>query len=218
MQELNADDLKVLGLGPEADLEAVEKAYEIIARRNNSDVKEGRTTPEDDAKMQEINAAYSRLIGKSIPTHGRDEVEKGKWYVGFNRTSVENFFYLFKLQFILGILGIVIFGTLGYGILTRPVYQFTVAFWGPVSANNEGLTELIKKSDPTIQNVQYFEAPKTVYKDAQSMQVNGAVLTLRILDCVALDKASYRAFASIGYFISLDDLSLIHISEPTRPY
>ena len=207
MQELNTDDLKVLGLGPEANIEAVEKAYEIIARRNNSDVKEGLASPEDDAKMEESNAAYSRLLGKSVPTYGRDAVEKGKWYVGWNRTSMENFFYLFKLQFILGIVGIAVVGILGYSFLTKPVYQFSVAYWGPVSANNAGFTELIKKSDPTIQNVQYFAAPKTVYKDAQSMEVNGAVLTLRILDCVALDKASYRSFASEGYFISLDDLA-----------
>ncbi len=203
MHRLNVDDLKILGLGPDADLDAVEKAYALIARRNNSDIKDGSITPEGEELMTKMSSAYSRLIGKKDPALKVEGEDKGGWFVGFNRTSVDNFFYLFKLQFILGLAGIIIASVLIYGLIDRPSYQFSIAYWGPVIADNEGVTALVKTSDSSIKNVQYFESLGAgVSSDAPL-----AVYMLAVLDTIVTNKDTYKSFATQGFFLNLDSLA-----------
>ena len=204
MQEMKPEDLQLLGLETGADVAAVEKAFEFYSRRHLADAKLGLLTPEDEAKVVEVNAAYSRLIGKGDSVQHRTTAEKGKWYVGFNKQSFENFFYLFKLQFFGALAGLVIISLLIYSFATRTEYQFEVAYWGNTTAVQDDFSALIKKSSSSIQNVQYFD-----YKiQSNDLTTQFTAYSLAILDSIVLDKTSYVKFASDGYFLSLDELAV----------
>ena len=200
---MNLDDLKLLGLKDGADLKAVENSYEIITRRHMEEIKEGSTTIENEMQIKEINAAYSRLIGKKDSVQNRCTPEKGKWFVGYNRESFGNFFYLFKLQFVGALIGAVILSLFIYSMVTRTEYQFQVAYWGQVTTDQKGLDELIKKSSGLIKNVQYFESAGKGF----GPEVFLAVYSTAMLDSIVVDKNNYKSFATDGFFLSLDDLA-----------
>ncbi|MEI6132228.1 MAG: hypothetical protein WCQ41_05335 [Bacillota bacterium] len=200
---LDIRDLAVLGLGIDADLDSVEKAFALIARRNNAEMKEGALTPESKAKMIEVSSAYSRLIGKKDPAKMSDTEEKGGWFVGFNRTSVENFFYLFKLQFIVSIVLAIVIGIVVYSFIDRKEFQFSLQYWGATAADDVKVSDLVKTSDPGIKNVQFVTAQGL----GASTDAQFAWYTLAVLDSIVIDKASYKSFAQQGFFLNLDDLA-----------
>jgi len=205
LPELNPDDLKVLGLGPEADLQAVEKAFEVLARSHAAEQKEGTVTEESESRMKQASSAYSHLTGKNDVIQKKTQKEGGGWYVGVNRQSFQNFFYLFKLQFFGALIGVFLLSWFVYSMVTRPVYDFQITAWGSVNADSTNLRELVKTLVPEIKNPVYNETGVSANLGGNAAVI--AIYTAAVSNAMLVDRTVYSIYAPKGYFLSLDDIA-----------
>ena len=62
MATLNQVDCSVLGIGADADPEAIKSAYRRLVRRNHPDLFQGEERVTQELRMMRINEAYDRLL------------------------------------------------------------------------------------------------------------------------------------------------------------
>lgn len=203
---------QLLGVNESSTVEEIEKAYERIAIKNKSLVKQNITTEETDKYMNDCTEAYNLLTQRMTK---EERANEQKWFVGFNFKSVVNYFYVYGWQTAIVLAIVVVVTWFAYDITHKEEYDLQVESLGTVAYDSEKLQELFIQLEPSLTNPTFrkgvnsgaTEEEAAMQSDQRSDdEMFAAKYIARNIDIVLLNEFTYNRYSPEGYFLDLSDI------------
>jgi len=202
--EERINDLKLLGLDEEATLDQIEAAYDLVLQKRVAIGKSGNVTDAEQREFDNCSSAYNRLLGKSDK---KKDFEKGKWFTGFNLTSLKNFWYVYNWQAILVSASSIILISILVSVLIRPVYDMGVCVSDYVCGDQAAFEQYMHGAFPGVKEILYLNLDRVSSGDTDIAQADNMLATrvaARQIDIFIMKNDTFLKYAKRGYFQPLD--------------
>jgi len=203
---------RLLNVNEHSTTEEIEKAYERVAIKHKSLVKQNIATEEDEKLLEDCTEAYNLLTKRMTK---EERANEQKWFVGFNFKSVVNYFYVYGWQtaIVLGVVLVVTWFTVD--MINKKEYDLQVEALGRVAYNTEKMHELCMQLDPSLLNPTFRtginsgateeEAAMTSEQHSED-EMFAAKYIARNIDIVFMNEFTYNPYSPEGYFMDLSEI------------